>query len=157
MPKASPRGSSEDQPVLDSLVKAVELVGVHLIDAKSSLALDRLQPEQDDALELAVQPPDYRGEFHEEQSVLYCGVRLRLTLARPNEEAIVAISTEYALFYHLPCEFKPTDTAVRHFASQNAVFNAWPFFREHVCSTVAKMGLPPLIIPLFRLSPAGPK
>ena len=43
------------------------------------------------------------------------------------------------------------------FASRNGIFNAWPFFREFVQSTVARMGMPPLMIPLFKRPPLPTK
>lgn len=39
------------------------------------------------------------------------------------------------------------------FAQANGVYNAWPYWREFVQNTVARMNLPPLTIPVFRLVP----
>lgn len=39
------------------------------------------------------------------------------------------------------------------FAQSNGVYNAWPYWREFVQNTVARMNLPPLTIPVFRLMP----
>lgn len=37
------------------------------------------------------------------------------------------------------------------FSRSNGVYNAWPYWREFVQNTVARMNLPPLTIPVFRL------
>ncbi len=37
------------------------------------------------------------------------------------------------------------------FGDTNGVYNAWPYWREFVQNTAARMGLPPLTIPVFRL------
>ena len=37
------------------------------------------------------------------------------------------------------------------FAQTNGVYNAWPYWRELVQNTIARMSLPPLTIPVFRL------
>lgn len=37
------------------------------------------------------------------------------------------------------------------FAESNGVYNAWPYWREYVQSMIARMNLPPLTIPVFRL------
>ncbi|MBW8002509.1 MAG: hypothetical protein FVQ80_10875 [Planctomycetes bacterium] len=37
------------------------------------------------------------------------------------------------------------------FGDTNGIYNAWPYWREFVQNTVARMGLPPLTIPVFRL------
>lgn len=50
------------------------------------------------------------------------------------------------------------DQAFRAFSDLNATTNVWPYFRELVQSTAARMRLPPLILPLFRAvqpAPAG--
>lgn len=43
------------------------------------------------------------------------------------------------------------------FADTNGIYNAWPYWREFVQNTIARMGLPPLTIPVFRLLPAEKK
>jgi len=43
------------------------------------------------------------------------------------------------------------------FAQANGVYNAWPYLREFVQNTVARMNLPPMIIPVFRLVHEGAK
>lgn len=43
------------------------------------------------------------------------------------------------------------------FANINAVFNAWPFFRELVHSMLGRMGLQPISLPVYRIpSPPQP-
>lgn len=37
------------------------------------------------------------------------------------------------------------------FGNINGIYNAWPYWREFVQNSVARMGLPPLTIPVFRL------
>jgi len=39
------------------------------------------------------------------------------------------------------------------FGKTNGIYNAWPYWRELVQNTVARMCLPPLTIPVFRLLP----
>lgn len=46
----------------------------------------------------------------------------------------------------------------RHFESfstLNGTYNAWPYFREIVQSTIARMGLPPLTLPVYRVAAAS--
>ena len=40
--------------------------------------------------------------------------------------------------------------AIEAFANTDAVYHAWPYWREFVQSSMARMGLPPIMIPLFR-------
>jgi hypothetical protein len=40
---------------------------------------------------------------------------------------------------------------LKSFAQLNGIYNAWPYWREIVQSLVARMGLPPLVVPVFRI------
>jgi hypothetical protein len=42
--------------------------------------------------------------------------------------------------------------AIQEFGQANGVFNTWPYWREYVQSSIARMGLPTLIVPVFRLA-----
>lgn len=146
-----------DERAFRELVAVVELLGVHLLNTSASFHPDKLRDDDDASLELKNNRPEFRGEFHPEQAVLYAGVRFQLTVEQADDEPVVEVFAEYGLFYQLPEGFTCDDETVAHFAGQNGVFNAWPFFREHVCSTVAKMGLPPVVLPVFRLPPGPPR
>ena len=39
------------------------------------------------------------------------------------------------------------------FAQVNAVFNAWPYWRELVQASLARMSMPALTVPVFRVAP----
>jgi preprotein translocase subunit SecB len=49
-----------------------------------------------------------------------------------------------------------TEAHLDAFAKTNAVFNAWPYWREFVQSTTVRMGLPPLVTPVFRFPTQPP-
>ncbi len=55
-------------------------------------------------------------------------------------------ATQPGLLAHLPHR----EDAFRAFADLNATTNVWPYFREMVQSTTVRMGIPPMILPLFR-------
>ena len=42
------------------------------------------------------------------------------------------------------------------FANVNAVFNAWPYWREYVQSTSQRMGLSSLVVPIYRINETRP-
>ena len=45
------------------------------------------------------------------------------------------------------------DNAVQDFAETNGVYNAWPYWREILQATAARVGLPGIVAPLFRIIP----
>jgi len=65
--------------------------------------------------------------------------------------SVVACDLSYALEYRLP-EVAPQDWNERIglFAQVNGVVNAWPYARQEFASLLAKMGLPPLLLPVYR-------
>jgi len=46
---------------------------------------------------------------------------------------------------------------VRHFAETNGLYNAWPYWREFVQNTAARMSLPGLTVPVLRLGRSQPR
>jgi preprotein translocase subunit SecB len=42
-----------------------------------------------------------------------------------------------------------SDQLVQAFGKMNGVYNAWPYWREYVQSTTARMGFPPLTLPVL--------
>jgi hypothetical protein len=71
-------------------------------------------------------------------------------------EPLLAVECTWALDYQLASGYRPGPEAVKAFKDGNAVFHCWPYFREYVQSTVSRMNLPPLTLPLLRLIPKPP-
>ena len=67
------------------------------------------------------------------------------------------LKVEYELKYKVPPDFKATKAEIGSFAKVNGVYNAWPYFREYVQTTLQKMNLPPLILPVYRIPPPPKK
>ncbi|GEM_PF-1210413 len=90
---------------------------------------------------------------------------LRLTVdfgieGRPNDEKqtgatgqrpVFSLNCTYELDYRLRAGFTPTKRQVKAFREGNAVFNIWPYFREYLQDTLARMGWPPLTAPFLRI------
>jgi preprotein translocase subunit SecB len=66
-------------------------------------------------------------------------------------EPVVCINSIFRLNYELPEASEYPEEDLNQFAAVNGVFNAWPYFREIVQSTMARMGLPQVPLPLFRV------
>lgn len=130
------------------VVDAADLTGVHLVDSSVQMDLSEITPTMP---KLVVYPPMFRASFSEKTRILYCGVKLGLHMPGKGEKPCASVTAEYSLFYKLddgvPCS---EDVAVE-FAGRTGVFNAWPFFRELAFSMGARMGLPPFVLPLFKL------
>lgn len=77
----------------------------------------------------------------------------------PQGETAVQVDASFELLYSFPKEMDPSPALeeLNAFANTNAVMNCWPYWRELVQSNVAKMNLPPLVVPLLRWAPQPPK
>ncbi len=67
-------------------------------------------------------------------------------------EVKLRVTATFVLAYSVKSFEGVDDDHIRAFSAINGVFNAWPYWREFVQSTTARMGLPmPVVIPVFRL------
>jgi preprotein translocase subunit SecB len=64
-------------------------------------------------------------------------------------EAVAHIDVTFSLTYSLTSLDEIDDEKVDAFGKMNAVYNAWPYVREFVQSTLARMGLPALTLPVL--------
>lgn len=133
------------------LIKQVSLDNLVLVNSTAKLDL-ALASEAPTDMSMFVDGPSHTGHLDSGFGVLYCGVKYRVTLrASEDAAAVVEITAEYAVFYKVPAGWQCSEDGVMEFAGKNGVFNAWPFFRELVHSTAARMGFQPLLLPLYRL------
>lgn len=175
MTKTKPKSKSKPAPEPGDPVLAASLVArvVELDDvrlrsvAASAAAHPRELVKQDLILENLLQRQAY--SYDEAKNLLT--VELTLTVAmRPDrkgrkararpEGPALAIEATYSLDYSLTAPPPPPAERARFFgafAEVNATFNAWPFLRELVQSVTARMGLPPLTLPVYRVPRPGPK
>lgn len=62
----------------------------------------------------------------------------------------------FELSYRIPEEERFSPDAFEAFGQFNAVFNAWPYWRELVQASLARMSMPVLTVPVYRVSPTKP-
>ncbi len=67
-----------------------------------------------------------------------------------DEEPALSIDCTFILAYTASELETLSEAEVRAFAEINGVFNAWPYWREFVQNTAARMGLPRIVVPVFR-------
>jgi hypothetical protein len=67
----------------------------------------------------------------------------------------LSLQAAFDLLYELPKAKDFSAAALSHFANVNGVYNAWPYWRELVQSITVRMGLPPVVLPVFRIAPPG--
>jgi len=71
-----------------------------------------------------------------------------------NDEILMHIEADYDAIYKLREDCEPIKQEdAQNFGERNAPFHVWPFFREHISSAMQKMGLKPLILPMYFSDP----
>ena len=88
--------------------------------------------------------------------IFYVRANLELKIGT-EEKQVVSVKIQYELEYSVPRDLKATRAELNAFAAVNGVFNAWPYFRELVQTATQRMNLPPVILPVYRVSPPPPK
>lgn len=99
---------------------------------------------------IAIEGVDHRLDAESGTLVVTATFSL-VAIRRDDEPPGLAIRASFALAYGLPPSADFEDSRLRAFAMTNGVYNAWPYWREYVQSTTTRMGLPPIIVPVFRL------
>ena len=153
-----------DVPVRDAfeeynrLVDSVDLLSVTLLRTECEVHPERM-PASEENLRLVTPLPQYRWGVGDDGATLHAAVRHRLQVVTENgdgEKPILQVVAEYSVSYTLPSARSYAEPVAQEFASKNGAFNTWPFFRELVNSMVARMGMPPLIVPFLKLPPRPP-
>jgi hypothetical protein len=73
-------------------------------------------------------------------------------------EPVVSVECAYEVDYTLREGFEVTAQHVKAFKDGNAIFNAWPYFREYLQNNLQRMGFPTFTAPFLRLQPKpGPR
>jgi hypothetical protein len=135
------------------LIAVVELEDVRLVEATAKAGV-RSREEAGEielsAIHSARAPQGIReGIFY-----VLTSLEVRITSADAEQKKQpLALRVEYELKYRVPADFKATKAEISSFAKVNGVYNAWPYFREYVQSTMLRMNLPPVILPVYRIPP----
>jgi len=95
--------------------------------------------------------------FHVQEvpSALVIRIPFKVMLARRDGKAepLAEIQVEFTLEYPLdllpPSEMRPA--LFDAFSKVNGVYNSWPYLREVVQNTFARMALPPVVLPVYRV------
>lgn len=100
--------------------------------------------------------------LHEPTMVLNVVVGFAISVSTQEEPSadVLELGAEFELSYGLdsPPPADHRDALLSAFAHINGTYNAWPYLREFVQSTTARMMLPPVVLPVFRVTPeAGPR
>lgn len=135
------------------VIAAVEIQHIRLMESKCKTSVRVPEGNMHIDHNVTSRVKDHRpdGTF-----VVETAIESRVTKDEAPRKAIIAIAATFELTYKLPKKLSVSSGELKVFANTNAVFNAWPYFREFIQSMFVRMTLPPPILRVYRM-PSGPK
>jgi len=126
----------------------VQLEDVRLIRSQSSMEPEALQGgKRFDITRTTKVLPDKEKKH----ILVFASFKFKCFSEGKADKQIIGIGAEFLLTYTIGDFDGLTDEGIKEFGNLNGVFNAWPYWREFVQNTIARMNLPPLTIPVFRI------
>ena len=135
-----------------SLISKVEIEDIRLVELAAKTTLR--SPWEVSGVELRITKsatatePDPSGTF----CVTAVIDTELLNADAADKPVVVSIRAGFELRYHLPEGMQPDVEDLNAFAEINGVYNVWPYWREVVQNTFARMSLPPVTLPLYKVS-----
>ena len=141
---------------LKRLIAEVEIEGVRLVEVTAETKVR--SPADTGAVDLLVNRTAGISERQDNGTFFVVAkIGTQLVPEHAKEDPLVSIETSFELQYSLPEKFHTDPETLTTFAETNGLYNAWPYWREFVQSTFARMGLPPVVLPLLRAREAMEK
>ena len=133
----------------------VELRNIFLLEGRAALAPQFVEhgckfPKAGWSIQV-----DHRGKFAivARKKILRAALQFgfRASEKEGRGKPLLVIAASFIAEYEMAEGFRPSTGDLTSFVNANGVFNCWPYWREYVHSTAARMNLPPLTLPFFRV------
>ena len=114
----------------------------------------RVYPDTDlEAKSTARFPLPRSTRFRQDGNNVFVEIRFTMEGVQEREpvKKVVDLLAIFQLSYRLNRPVKLTRPQLKAFSEINAPYNAWPYWRELVQGMIARMGLPRLVAPVFRI------
>jgi preprotein translocase subunit SecB len=133
------------------LIAAVRLKDIRLVEANVKTSVRSAHEVGE--VELAIDKSAIVKEYAADDGMFWVLAKIHAQLipVEPKKSPPVSIKATFELRYSMPKELKVSQAQLSTFARINSVFNVWPYWREFVQNMVARMNLPTLTLPVFRL------
>jgi hypothetical protein len=154
---SSTKAEIEEEDLIRSaerVAAAVNIDRVSLVNCFSHLEDSMLFPETNQkGLRIRIPYPSVEVTKREGTNQFAVKADFRLLASVQNEtssEPLIVLAAGFILVYSVGAISDFSDMELAAFAKTNGVFNAWPYWREFVQNTSARMGIPPITVPVFR-------
>lgn len=134
MPKISPEDYRK-------ILKGLELKDILLCSLKADLKHELLS----EGMKISIKD---NAEFETNDDEFI--IRNKYTLSAKNKNNKIALKIECTFIVVFDSREEITDDFFEVYKDTSLPLNVWPFFREFVNSTTARMNIPPLTLPLLK-------
>lgn len=133
------------------LIAAVQIRDIRLVEAGVSTSVRSAKEAGEIEFEV-VTSADVK-EYNMDEGIFWVRAQIttRIIPVEPEKDAVVSVSAAFEIEYSLPKESRFSQEQLNTFSKINGVFHAWPYWREFVQNMVARMNLPTITLPVFRL------
>jgi preprotein translocase subunit SecB len=143
--------TKQESDLAIALHQNAQIVDLRLARAKASADRPGAELKAPIAASLDVKAKQVEGPSEQ----LFIEVSFRLTGTKKEngqkERTAVSVECTFEVTYQLKAGFTPNLEQIKAFKDGNAVFNCWPYGRQHIQDTIQRLGFPPLILPFLRV------
>ncbi len=139
-----------------NVARYVQIENVSLNESHARLCVPREIALSKPAVKVKIEK-SAKHSFTEDSKALVVDILFSSQLVPDGEAeelALVEVSCQFALEYRFDVKGGPEGEErgryLQAFAEINGMYNAWPYFRELFQSSISRMGLPPIALPLYR-------
>ena len=137
-----------DQAAAARIVKRAHFKSIELLGTHFERADDRPIPQES----VSDTPPDIginvAWEHDVESRVLGCVLTFGATFDGTGPYSLIA---QFRLLYSFDEGDPLAPSDIEHFVHWNAAFNAWPYWREYLSSTIGRANLPSFLLPVMKV------
>ena len=139
---------------LKTLIGAVRIEDVRLVKAAVSTSVR--SAEEVGPVTFQVKPAAKAGKRLSDGTFFVTATVDTLLRESGGRRRVAAdISGCFELRYKADTKVRTTQKDLQAFAEVNAVYNAWPYWREFIQNMFVRMSLPPLVLPVYRVTDAA--
>lgn len=151
--RSSPAGGGPppklDRASVSRVARVVDIISIDLLGAHFERADDNSLPQA----VVDTEPPDVaiavEWKINDDQGLLGCVLTFGTVFdGRKDPYTLIA---QFRLLYQVTSEDRLERADIEQFAHWNAMFNAWPYWREYVSSTINRAHLSPFVVPVMRV------
>ena len=136
---------------LARIIAAVQIDDVRLREANCRTLLDPASVPEELSAKSSHEAVMRRDSGGDATFLISVSFLLEIRAAAEADDLLAEISTVFDLSYHVPTDEVFSTEEIEGFGQFNSVFNAWPYWREFVQSSLSRMCMPSLTVPLYRL------